>query len=163
MRANMNKCTRREFPDEPNSHTLQNFQRHCDISGRPRRLSRLPAKTRTSRLMRTQWAACLAAASLLALSGCTAIKVKLGMRVYLDKTPVSAMQASLYKGPAIAPGEKLPLVAQFTQPDGKVLVTEGQGKGKVLWSDLVVTPTVVTADKKGNVSLAHDPRKSDGK
>jgi hypothetical protein len=107
--------------------------------------------------------ACLLVTSLLAQSGCTAVKVKLGMRVYLAKTPVSSMQASLPKGPAIAPGEKLALLAQFTQPDGKILVTEGQGKGKILWSDLTVTPTVVTADKKGNVILAHDPRVSDGK
>lgn len=91
------------------------------------------------------------------------MKVKLGMRIYLAKTPVTSMQASLPKGPAIAPGEKLGLVAQFTQPDGTILMTEGQGKGKVLWSDLVVTPTLVTADKKGNVTLPRDPRVSDGK
>lgn len=110
-----------------------------------------------------KFAASLALTSLLALSGCTAVKVKLGMRVYLAKTPVSSMQASLPKGPAIAPGEKLALVVQFTQPDGKILLTEGQGKGKVLWSDITVTPTVVAADKKGNVTLPHDPRVSDGK
>lgn len=114
-------------------------------------------------LISTRVAVCLALASLITLNGCTAVKVKLGMRIYLAKTPVTSMQASLPKGPAIAPGEKLPLVVQFTQPDGKVLLTEGQGKGKVLWSDIAVTPTVVTADKKGNVTLAHDPRVSDGK
>ena len=106
---------------------------------------------------------CLAMTSLLALSACTSVKVKLGMRVYLAKIPVTSMQASLPKGPAIAPGEKSPLQVQFTQPDGKVLVTEGQAKGKVLWSDLTVAPTVVTADKKGNVTLPKDPRVSDGK
>lgn len=111
----------------------------------------------------TNWVTCLAMASLLALSGCTAVKVKLGMRVYLAKTPVASMQASLPNGPAIAPGEKLALVVKFTQPDGKVLATEGQGKGKILWSDILVTPTVVTSDKKGNVVLAHDPRASEGK
>jgi len=111
----------------------------------------------------TRWAIFLAMASLLALSACTSVKVKLGMRVYLAKLPVASMQASLPKGPAIAPGEKSPLVVTFTQPDGKALVTEGQGKGKVLWSDLTVAPTVVTADKKGNVTLPKDPRISDGK
>ena len=113
--------------------------------------------------MNASWMLCLATASLLAMGGCTAVKVKLGMRVYLAKTTVTSMQVTLPKGPAIAPGEKLALVVQFTQPDGKVLVTEGQGKGKVLWSDITVTPTVVTSDKKGNVLLAHDPRVSDGK
>jgi hypothetical protein len=111
----------------------------------------------------TRWATYLAVASLLALSGCTSVKVKLGMRVYLANTPVSSMQASLPNGPAIAPGEKSPLVVQFTQPDGKILVTEGKGKGKVLWADITVTPTVVTANNKGIVSLVHDPRVSDGK
>jgi hypothetical protein len=111
----------------------------------------------------TGWATCLAVASLLALGGCTAVKVKLGMRVYLAKTEVSSMQPKLPNGPAIAPGEKSPLVVQFTQPDGKILMTEGQGKGKVLWSDLTVTPTVVTVNKKGVLTLAHDPRISDGK
>jgi hypothetical protein len=114
-------------------------------------------------LASTSWAVCLAVASLLALSGCTSVKVKLGMRVYLANTPVSSMQASLPNGPAIAPGEKSPLVLQFTQPDGKILVTEGKGKGKVLWADITVAPTVVTANNKGIVSLAHDPRVSDGK
>jgi hypothetical protein len=102
-------------------------------------------------------------AAIVALSGCSAVKVKLGMRVDLAKTPVNSMQVSLPNGPAIAPGEKSPLVVQFTQPDGKVLLTEGAGKGKVMWKDLTVTPTVVTADQKGNITLAHDPRKSDGK
>ena len=106
---------------------------------------------------------CLVMASLLALSGCTAVKVKLGMRVYLTKTQVTSMQAKLPNGPAIAPGEKSPLVLQFTQPDGKILLTEGQGKGTVLWSDITVTPTVVTANNKGILTLAHDPRVSDGK
>ena len=112
---------------------------------------------------RATWATGVALASLLVLGGCTAVKVKLGMRVYLAKTLVSSMQASLPKGPAMAPGEKTPLVAQFTQPDGKVLVTEGAGKGKVLWSDLTVTPTLVKVEKKGVLTLPHDPRVSDGK
>jgi hypothetical protein len=114
-------------------------------------------------LLRTSAAACLAVTLLLALSGCAAVKVKLGMRVYLAKVQVTAMTASLPNGPAIAPGEKSPLVVQFTQPDGKILLTEGKGKGKVMWQDLTVTPTVVTANNKGVLTLAHDPRKSDGK
>jgi hypothetical protein len=112
---------------------------------------------------RANYAACLAALSMFALSGCAAVKVKLGIRVYLSKVQVTSVQASLLNGPAIAPGEKSPLIVQFTQPDGKVLVTEGKGKGKVMWQDLTVTPTVVTANNKGVLTLAHDPRKSDGK
>jgi len=91
------------------------------------------------------------------------MKVGLGMRVHLDKLPVKTIEASMPNGPAIAPGESSPLVLTFTDASGKVWVTEGKGKGKILWSDLTVTPSVVTVNKKGVLSLAHDPRKSDGK
>jgi hypothetical protein len=111
------------------------------------------------------WDGTLAAVLTLALSaliGCTPIKVKLGMKVYLEKTPIASIEASLPKGPGIAPGQKSPLVVVVTEPGGKVLQTEGAGKGKVLWQDLTVTATVVTV-KKGVVSLPKDPRISDGK
>ncbi len=131
----------------------------------------LPARKRNAHtaeisiphLPRTKWAACILAASLFALSGCTAVKVKMGWKVYLDRTPVASIQASLPKGPAIAPGQKSPLVVVFTEPDGKVLQTEGQGHGKVMWKDLTVTGTVVSANQKGILSLPKDPRISDGK
>ncbi len=105
----------------------------------------------------------LATASLLLLSGCTPVKVKLGMKVYLANTPVASMQASLPQGPGIAPGEKSPLVVVLTGPDGKVLQTEGSGHGKVLWKDLSLITTVVAANSKGILSLPHDPRRSEGK
>ena len=98
-----------------------------------------------------------------ALGGCTAMQVKLGMKVYLDRTPVSSMEATLPKGPAIAPGQKSPLVVTLIQPDGKVLLTEGKGGGKVMWRDLHLTSTVVSVNKNGIVSLTRDPRVSDGK
>ncbi|HET8965961.1 MAG TPA: hypothetical protein VFN20_07095 [Candidatus Acidoferrum sp.] len=97
------------------------------------------------------------------LAACTTARLKLGTRIRIEQAPIASMQASLPKGPAISPGQKLALVVQFTQPDGKILVTEGQGKGKVLWQDLTVTASVVTADQKGNIQLPDDPRTSDGK
>jgi hypothetical protein len=109
------------------------------------------------------WAAKLGLACLFALSGCTALQVKLGMKVYLAQTPVSSIDVRLPKGPAIAPGQKSPLVVVVTEPDGKVLLTEGQGGGKVMWKDLQVTATVVSVNNKGIVSLRRDPRISDGK
>jgi hypothetical protein len=54
-------------------------------------------------------------------------------------------------------------VVTFTASDGKVWVTEGKGKGRILWQDLAITATVVSINKKGTVSLARDPRTSDGK
>lgn len=100
---------------------------------------------------------------LLALGGCTAVKVKLGRRVELQKLPLSSIAMSLPGGPSIAPGEASPLVVSLTQPDGTVLLTEGEGRGKVLWKDLDLTASVVTVDKKGTVSLPRDPRISQGK
>lgn len=100
----------------------------------------------------------LALLSVLALTGC----VKLGLRVDLAKVPVTSIEATMPKGPAIAPGERSPLVVSFTDSTGKVWVTEGAGKGKVRWKDLTVTPTVVSF-KKGTLRLPHDPRLSDGK
>ena len=102
-------------------------------------------------------------AAVMGMTGCTAIRVTLGMRVHLAKMPVTTMEASLPNGPAVVPGQTSPLVVTFTDPSGKEWVTEGKGKGKILWSDLTVTPSVVTVNKKGVLSLAHDPRKSDGK
>jgi hypothetical protein len=109
------------------------------------------------------FAACLGTASLLALNGCTSLKVKMGMKVYLAKTPVTSITATLPKGPGIAPGEKSALVVVVTQPDGKVLQTEGKGKGKVMWKELNITADVVTASPKGILSFPRDPRKTDGK
>jgi hypothetical protein len=107
--------------------------------------------------------AVLGLAVLLVVSGCAAVQVRLGMKAYLNKIPVTSMEAKLANGAAIAPGEKLPLVVSFTDPNNKVWVTEGEGHGKILWKDITVTPTLVTANKKGVVSLPSDPRISDGK
>ncbi|MFY9645521.1 MAG: hypothetical protein WAK29_10100 [Terriglobales bacterium] len=107
--------------------------------------------------------ACVALLSAIALSGCAAVQVKLRMKVYLAKTPVASIEATQPKGPGIAPGQKSPLVVVVTEPDGKILQTEGAGHGKVLWKDLKVTSSVVTTNQKGVLSLAKDPRISDGK
>jgi hypothetical protein len=107
--------------------------------------------------------ACLGTALLLALAGCTSIKVHMGMKVYLAKIPVASIAVSTANGPGIAPGEKSPLVVAVTQTNGKTLQTEGAGKGKVMWKDLKVTATVATVNQKGVLTLPKDPRISDGK
>jgi hypothetical protein len=87
------------------------------------------ARTHISRF--SKLVACFGLASCLALTACTSVKVKLGMKVYLEKIPITSMQATLPKGPGVAPGEKSPLVVAFAQPNGKVLQTEGQGQGSL--------------------------------
>jgi hypothetical protein len=106
---------------------------------------------------------CMGLVTSLALCGCSSVQVRLGRKVYLNKTPITSMTVSLPKDPGVAPGEKSPLVAVVTQPDGTVLITEGTGRGKVMWKDLTVTASVVSVNKKGIVSLSRDPRISDGK
>jgi hypothetical protein len=100
---------------------------------------------------------------LLGLSGCSRLRVGLGLRTPLAKIPVTSMEAGLPQNPGVAPGEKSSLVVTLTASDGKVWVTEGKGKGRILWNDLAITATVVSINKKGTVSLARDPRTSDGK
>lgn len=107
--------------------------------------------------------AILATFVLTTLTACTSLKVKMGMKVYLDRTPVQSIEAKLPKGPGIAPGQKSPLIVTFTQPDGTILQTEGKGSGKVMWKELQMAATVVSVNQKGIVSLARDPRISDGK
>jgi hypothetical protein len=107
--------------------------------------------------------ACASMGILLLCSGCASVKVKLGWKVYLAQLPVASIEVSLPKGPGIAPGQKSPLVVTVRETNGTVLRSEGAGGGKVMWQDLQVTPSVVTANKKGVVALAKDPRVSDAK
>lgn len=97
------------------------------------------------------------------MCSCSTIQVVMGTRVRLEKIPVISMQANLPRGPAMFPGEKAPLVVRFKELDGKLLLTEGAGKGKVLWDDLRITGKIVNVDKNGTVTMPADPRLSDGK
>ncbi|HXM97201.1 MAG TPA: hypothetical protein VN982_01875 [Candidatus Dormibacteraeota bacterium] len=159
----MNECKNQELLAERSRGTLLSSRRRYNADRHFDRLNYIPSKIYVPRLMSTRLPIWLAVASLLCLTGCAAMKVKLGMRVSLAKTAIASMQASLPKGPAIAPGEKSPLVVKFTRPDGSVLVTEGTDNGKVPWSDIEVDTTVITYVDKGKLSLPSDPRVSDGK
>ncbi len=123
--------------------------------------SRFVTVTRSFRASHCR-AGCAAIASLLVLSGCAGVQVKLGWKVDLAKTPVTSIAVAMPKATGLAPGEKSPLVVTVAGPDGKVLVTEGAADGKVMWKDLKVEATVVTANQKGVVSLSTDPQISDG-
>ncbi|MCM0080175.1 hypothetical protein L4X63_01085 [Geomonas sp. Red32] len=105
--------------------------------------------------------AVLLAALVLMLGGCTSLRVWMGSRVRLEKVPVERMEAWLPQGPAMYPGQTTPLVVAVTDTAGKILLTEGAGNGKVLWDDLVVTPALMAANRKGMVTMPADPRVTD--
>lgn len=99
----------------------------------------------------------------LILCGCTSVRTLVGLRVRLDKIPLERLEISLPKGGSLAPGESLPLVVKITAKDGRTFFTEGEGKGKVLWTDLQVTGQIVTVGPDGIVALPRDPRQSAGR
>src|SRR5215469_1567100 len=112
--------------------------------------------------------AVVASLALISMSGCSAVAVRLGLRVRLDKLPVTAVTASLMDKPngsgisALAPGQAAQLVIVATTQDGKQYATVGAGKGKVAFDNYTITATVVQVID-GRVSLYSDPRVSWGK
>jgi hypothetical protein len=102
------------------------------------------------------------------LAGCSSIAQSLGLRISLDKIPVTAVTASLTDKHgtsvvALGPGESARLVVIAAASDGKQYASVGAGHGKVALNNYTITATVVTVSKRGAVSLASDPRLSDGK
>jgi hypothetical protein len=105
----------------------------------------------------------LAILGLLLSGGCTSIKVALGLRTRLQKVPVTALAPFLYPGPGLAPGKSARLIIRASTTDGNELTTVGPGHGKVLFDSFTFESTVVQVSKKGVVSMAADPRVSEGK
>jgi hypothetical protein len=104
-----------------------------------------------------------------ALAGCSSLAVWLGLRVRLDKLPVTSVSASMVSkrgGPAVSalgPGQSARLVLVATTQDGKQFATVGAGSGKVAFDNYTIEPTIVAVSKRGAVSLSSDPRVSEGK
>src|SRR5215469_14397156 len=70
--------------------------------------------------MSKSWAACLGLACLLPLGGCASMQVRMGLKVPLDKTPITSMTAKLRDSSGIAPGQKSQIMITMTEPGGKV-------------------------------------------
>jgi hypothetical protein len=122
--------------------------------------------------MKTPWKSCacgvVLALALLSITGCSAIAVALGLRIRLDKLPVTAICASLVDKHgatvnALGPGQAARLVIVATTADGKQYPSVGAGKGKVAFDNYRIDATLVQVSKSGKVSLPTDPRVSEGK
>jgi hypothetical protein len=114
------------------------------------------------------WFAPLPALLLALLVGCSSVAEFLGLRIRLDKIPVTAVSASLVdkRGTAVAalgPGQSARLVVIATAQDGKQYVSVGAGHGKVALDNYTIAATIVTVSKRGSLSLSPDPRVSEGK
>jgi hypothetical protein len=105
---------------------------------------------------------CLSVLGVAFLGGCTSIEIGLGLRMRLDKVPVTGVSATLSPDPGLAPGKSGRLIITATTNDTKQLVTIGAGHGKVLFDSFTFTASTVTVSKKGVVSLPADPRVSEG-
>jgi hypothetical protein len=114
--------------------------------------------------MRSSFAqrAALWALLLAALSGCSSIEVALGLRMRLDKIPVTALTATLTPAQGIAPGATGLLTLIAATDDGKTYATVGAGGGKVLFDSYRLDASIVSVSSKGVVSMPADARLSDG-
>jgi hypothetical protein len=104
----------------------------------------------------------------MALAGCSSLAVWLGLRVRLDKLPVTAVSAAMTtkQGAAVTalgPGQSARLILVATTQDGKQFATVGAGHGKVAFDNYTIEPTIVAVGKRGAISLSADPRVSEGK
>ncbi|TLY54535.1 MAG: hypothetical protein E6K51_11095, partial [Gammaproteobacteria bacterium] len=104
-----------------------------------------------------------------AVSGCTDLAVRLGLRTRLAGVPVSAVSVALVTRrdhsavSALGPGQSAQLVIVATNADGQKFVTVGAGGGKVLFDSYVIDASVVNVSKRGRVSLPADPLLSEGR
>jgi hypothetical protein len=102
-------------------------------------------------------------------AGCSAIAVRLGLRVRLDSVSVSAVSASLVSQrdgsvvSALGPGQSARLVIVATAQDGHQFATVGAGKGKVAFDNYTMEAAIIQVTNRGTVSLSSDPRVSEGK
>jgi len=120
--------------------------------------------------MRNWIGATILAVMLVSGSGCSALAVRLGLRVRLDTIAVTSLSASMVSRHdssaavgALGPGQSARLVVVANTNAGKHYATVGAGNGKVSFDNYTMEATTVQVSKRGTVSLPADPRLSDGK
>jgi len=119
--------------------------------------------------MRNWIGAIMVAVMLISGGGCSALAVRLGLRVRLDTVPVTSLSATMLSRhdssvvSALAPGQSARLIVVATTDAGKRYPTVGAGNGKVAFDNYTIEATTVQVNKRGTVSLSTDPRVSEGK
>lgn len=91
------------------------------------------------------------------LGGCAAIQKALGLKTDLKDKPVKKLELDLVGVQALCPGASAPVVVTAVLDDGKRLVTEGAGKGKVTWDNYKIQ-TVGGKVTRGHFVIDGDPR-----
>jgi hypothetical protein len=116
-----------------------------------------------------RWRTLLLVAACFSLAGCSTLAQWMGLRVRLDKLPITGVSAYLVqpKGAAridaLAPGQSARLVIVATDSAGTAYVTVGAGGGKVAFDNYTVSGTLAALAKGGRISLPADARVTDGK
>lgn len=92
--------------------------------------------------------------------GCGTFRRVFGIQEDLKGRPLQRLDAELHGGNALCPGASAPLVVTATLENGKRLVSEGVGGGKVPWENFRLQPVgAATVTPTGEVRLETDPRK----
>lgn len=99
----------------------------------------------------------VAAALLTTATGCTGIQKALGLKQDLEKEQVAAIALRLDDG-AVCPGDATKLIVDVQLVDGRTLVSDGAGRGKVTWDSFRVRGKGVKVKDDGVLELDEDPR-----
>ncbi|QDG51411.1 hypothetical protein FIV42_11860 [Persicimonas caeni] len=94
----------------------------------------------------------------LSLGGCAAIQKALGLKTDLQDKPVKKLELDLVGTEALCPGASAPLIVTAVLDDGKRLMTEGAGQGKVTWDNYKIQTVGGQMARGGNFVIDGDPR-----
>lgn len=100
----------------------------------------------------------LFAAFALSLGGCASIQKALGLKTDLKDKPVKKLEMDVVGAEALCPGGQAPIVVTAVLDDGKKLVSEGAGNGKVTWDNFKITAAGGAVDNRGVFAMSADPR-----
>ncbi len=94
----------------------------------------------------------------LTVSGCASIQKALGLKTDLEGKPVKKLEIDLVGTTSLCPGASAPLIVTAVLDDGKRLVTEGAGDGKVTWDNYKIQTVGGKMARGGHFVIERDPR-----